>query len=133
MIRVYYVNVRPGGCEFLNFIIQNSYRMAGVGENVFDEQSEPVGEVKTNAFINPVTHDFDFDAIEKAVLSQSIGFGNPDSKWTAHEQFLYWKRMLQEGLFRSRDEYCNILVRYSTYQEGCKYLDSLRNQHQAQP
>lgn len=66
--------------------------------------------------------DFNFDAIEKSVLDESVGFGNPDSKWSVHEQFLLWKKMIQSGRFQSRDEYCNILVRYSTYQQALKAL-----------
>jgi hypothetical protein len=65
---------------------------------------------------------YDFDAIEKSVLSGEGGFGNPHRKWTAHEQFLLWKKMIQSGRFRSRDEYCNILVTYSSYQQALQHL-----------
>ena len=66
---------------------------------------------------------FNFDFIEQSVLSQSSGFGNPHSKWTQHEQFLLWKKMIQSGRFQSRDEYCNTLVEYSTYQQALEALN----------
>jgi hypothetical protein len=66
---------------------------------------------------------YDFDVIEKSILSEPIGFGNPYSKWTVHEQFLFWKQMIQSGRFQSRDEYCNILVTYSSYQQALLHFD----------
>jgi hypothetical protein len=66
-----------------------------------------------------------FDAIEQSILSGQGGFGNPDSKWTPHEQFLLWKQMIQSGRFQSRDEYCNILVAYSSYQQALQHLGYL--------
>ena len=68
------------------------------------------------------TGDYDFDFIEKSILSEPSGFGNPDSKWTVHEQFLLWKKMIQSGRFQNRDAYCNILVTYSSYQQALEYL-----------
>lgn len=67
--------------------------------------------------------DYDFDFIEQSVLSEPRGFGNPDSKWTVHEQFLLWKKMIQSGVFQSRDEYCKMLVNYSTYEQALQALN----------
>ena len=78
------------------------------------------------AFVNVDTLEYDFDAIEDSVRSGSIGFGNPRSKLTQHEQFLLWKRMIQEGLFQNRDEYCKSMAAYSSFQQAQQHLDSLR-------
>jgi hypothetical protein len=65
---------------------------------------------------------YNFDAIEKSVLAGISGFGNLHSKWTPHEQFLLWKQMIQSGRFQSRDEYCNILVKHSSYEQALQHL-----------
>ena len=80
---------------------------------------------RTILFIDTETLEYDFDAIEQECLSGSIGFGNPHSKLTRHEQFLLWKKMIQEGTFVDRDEYCNKMVEYSTYEQGLQYLNRL--------
>ena len=55
---------------------------------------------------------FDFDKIERAIIESQtnpsvIGFGNPHSKLTELEQFHLWKKMIQEGSFVDRDDFCN--------------------------
>lgn len=51
-----------------------------------------------------------FDAIEKAILSQSISFGNPDSRLTPHEQFLHWKNQILTGEFKNREEWSELMA-----------------------
>jgi len=85
------------------------------------KQSIDVGGQK-ESWINPETLEYNFAAIEKSVVEDGVGFGNPDSKWTVHEQFLLWKKMIQSGRFQNRDAYCNILVTYSSYQQALEYL-----------
>ena len=66
-----------------------------------------------------------FNSMEQSILSESIGFGNPDSKLTQHEQFLIWKRwMKHEELFVDRDEFCTSMLLYSTYEQAQQDLDS---------
>lgn len=89
-------------------------------------KSREIGDGKTIAFVNVDTLEYDFEAMEKSILSQPIRFGNPDSKLSPHEQFLLWKRMIEEGLFRTLDEYCNSMAAYSSFQQAQQHLDSLR-------
>lgn len=70
--------------------------------------------------------EYNFDAMERSILTPSVaGFGNPDSKLTEHEQFLLWKRMIQEDLFESRDAFCNSMAEYSSFEQAQQHLDSL--------
>jgi hypothetical protein len=56
------------------------------------------------------TGEHNFDAIEKEVVSGSIGFGNPHSRLTPHEQFLHWKNLILSGSSLDRDEWSNAMA-----------------------
>lgn len=96
----------------LNQVSQFARRVLGF-VNVFKKKSCGASLCKSETNFKFVTMDgYNFDAIEKSVLQGSIGFGNPDSKLTPHEQYLEWKKMILSGEFVDRDDFCNKMLAY---------------------
>jgi len=82
--------------------------------------------------VNLDTLEYNFERIERSVRRGGVGFGNPDSKLTPLQQFHLWKRMIQEDTFQTRDEYCNMMATYSSFEQAQLHLDSLYRARQVQ-
>jgi hypothetical protein len=73
--------------------------------------NKEISEIKISQSLDVAT--FDFDSLEQSVSAGLIGFGNPHSRLTAHEQILLWKEQtIQAGQFPDRDEFCSTMATY---------------------
>ena len=58
----------------------------------------------------------------EGISSGQVAFGNPCSKLTELEQLSIWEKMIQQEPFLDRDEFCNTMARYSSFEQAAQDL-----------